>query len=155
LAGLPVHIASRLAEEMDAIWLGPGMVPDLGNFGHLRGQATQPGGALWDDVPGVCTGKEIAIGTGDHVSASLVHHEIGHALDMWDGMSSAREWQTIMTMCRAHIQHPRYLDSSLEWWAEAYALCASRQASRLLRMLGGNENVAEVVWHYFRRHYAV
>jgi hypothetical protein len=155
LAGLPVHLATRLAEGLDAIWLGPGTVPDLDNLGHLRGQPTHPGGALWDAIPGICTGRLIAIGTGAHVSASLVHHEIGHALDVMDHMSQGNEWQTIMHLCEPKVQHPRYKDSAIEWFAEAYALCSSRQAGRLLRMLDGDENLAAVVWNFFRRHYGI
>jgi hypothetical protein len=155
LAALPVHIATRLAEELDEIWLGPGTVPDLDGLGALRGQSTQPGGTvLWDQIPGLCTGRLIAIGTGDHVSASLVLHEVGHALDLLDGMSSGAEWQTIMQMCRPSITHPRYLDA-LEWWAESYALCASRQVGRLVRTLSGRESLGELVWAYYRRHYGV
>ncbi|MEU7942465.1 hypothetical protein [Microbispora bryophytorum] len=150
-----MHIASRLAEELDEIWLGVGAVPDLDSLGGLRGQPTRPGSPLrWDQVPGLCTGRLIAIGTGDHVSASLVLHEVGHALDAFDGMSQSAEWQTIMQMCRPAIMHPRYLDA-IEWWAEGYALCASRQLGRLVRMLDGRENLGELVWAYYRRHYGV
>ncbi|MBB2914311.1 hypothetical protein FHS43_005623 [Streptosporangium becharense] len=155
LAALPVHIATRLAEGLDAIWLGPGTVPELDGLGHLRGRTTHPGGPAWDDIPGVCTGRMIAIGTGAHVSASLVHHEIGHALDFMDGVSHGGEWQTIMHLCRSKVQQPRYRDSAVEWFAEAYALCASRQARRLLRMLDGDDNLAAVVWNFYRRHYGV
>ncbi|MFI6803000.1 anthrax toxin lethal factor-related metalloendopeptidase [Streptosporangium canum] len=155
LASLPVHIASRLAEGLDAIWIGSGNVPDLDNLGHLRGQPTHPGGALWDTIPGICTGRLIAIGTGPHVSASLVHHEIGHALDFMDQMSQGQEWHTIMRLCSPKLQQPRYRDSQIEWFAEAYALCISRQARRLLRMLDGDENLAAVVWNFFRRHYGI
>ncbi|MET9064372.1 hypothetical protein ACWDR1_23000 [Streptosporangium sandarakinum] len=155
LAALPVHIATRLAEELDEIWLGVGNIPDLDSLGYLRGQPTQPGGTVsWDQIPGVCTGRLIAIGTGDHVSASLVLHEIGHALDFFDGMSSSSDWKTIMHMCRPALEHPRYLDP-VEWWAEGYALCASRQLERLVRLLGGKENLGELVWAYYRRHYGV
>jgi hypothetical protein len=155
LAGLPVHIATRLAEELDAIWLGHGTVPDLDSLGYLRGRPTQPGGALWDDIPGICTGKVIAIGTGVHVASSLLHHEIGHALDFLDGMSLGNEWKTIMHRCAPKLQQQRYQDSPIEWFAEAYALCSSRQAQRLLRMLNGDENLAAIVWNYFRRHYGI
>ncbi|RCG21148.1 hypothetical protein DQ384_36660 [Sphaerisporangium album] len=155
LAALPVHIATRLAQELDEIWLGVGYVPDLDNLGFLRGHPIEPGSAvLWDQVPGVCTGRIIAIGTGDHVSASLVLHEVGHGLDSLDAMSQSSEWQTIMRMCRSRIQHPRYLNA-VEWWAEAYALCASGQLGRLVRLLDDDENLAEMVWAYYRRHYGV
>ncbi|WP_433237364.1 hypothetical protein ACQPYK_28735 [Streptosporangium sp. CA-135522] len=150
-----MYIATRLAEELDEIWLGPGNIPDLDSLGALRGQPTQPGGhVLWDQAPGICTGRLITIGTGDHVSASLVLHEVGHALDAFDSMSQASEWQLIMQMCRTAITHPRYLDA-VEWWAEGYALCASRQVGRLVRMLDGRENLGELVWAYYRRHYGV
>ncbi|GAA3133998.1 hypothetical protein GCM10010466_25790 [Planomonospora alba] len=93
----PTAPAGRLAEELDEIWLGAGTVPDLDGLGALRGQPVRPGSPVrWDQVPGLCTGRLIAIGTGDHVSASLVLHEVGHALDAFDGMSRAAEWQTIM-----------------------------------------------------------
>ncbi|WP_449064986.1 hypothetical protein [Planomonospora algeriensis] len=75
LVALPVHIATRLAEELDEIWLGVGTVPDLDGLGALRGQPIRPG-------------------------------------------SPVR-------------------------WAEAYALCASRQLGRLVRMLGGRESLGE------------
>jgi hypothetical protein len=157
LAELPVHIATRLAENFDAIWIGEGSVCDLDDLGYLHGQPVRPGdpaSPTWDLVPGLCTPRMIAIGTRDHLSASLVHHEVGHGLDLLDRMSDREDWATIMMLVREHLTHPRYLDPA-EWWAEAYALCATRQASRLLRVLNGQNNLAAIVWTYFRRMYGV
>jgi len=157
LAELPVHIATRLADNYEAIWVGEGSVCDLDSLSYLHGQPVRPGdptSPAWDVVPGLCTRKMIALGTRDHVSASLVHHEVGHALDLLDEMSAREEWRTIMMLVGEHLAHPRYLDP-LEWFAESFALCSTRQASRLLRMLDGQDNLAAIVWNYFRRMYGV
>lgn len=157
LAELPAYIATRLAENFDAIWVGEGSVCDLDHLGHLRGQPVRPDDPTspqWDVIPGLCTPMIIALGTRDHVSASLMHHEVGHALDLLDGLSSSADWQTIMAMVWKHLTHPRYRNGA-EWFAEAFALVATRQASRLLGILDGQDNLAALVWTYFRRNFGV
>ncbi|MEV1171349.1 hypothetical protein [Nonomuraea sp. NPDC049784] len=147
-----------MADNLDAIWVGVGSVCDLDDLGHLRDQPVRPSdpmSPLWNVVPGLCTGNMIAIGTHDHVSTSLVHHEVGHALDSLDRMSDGQDWITIMMLVRQHLTHPRFRDDRAEWWAEAFALCATRQASRPLRMLDGQDNLAAIVSTHFRRMYGV
>ncbi|HXA59354.1 MAG TPA: hypothetical protein VNW94_09360, partial [Streptosporangiaceae bacterium] len=46
LALLPVHIASRLADELQGLWLGPGNIPDLDDLQGLAGQLA-PSGVPW------------------------------------------------------------------------------------------------------------
>jgi hypothetical protein len=155
LAGLPVHIASRLASGLDGIWVGPGPVPGLDHLGHLRGVPVSPGSPhRWDIVPGAVAGRVMAIGTGDHVSVSLVDHEVGHALDVLDDMATRPDWQAIMRRSRPLLVIDRYQDPR-EWWAEAWALCATGRLSQLVRTLGGDEIAAEMTWAYYRLQYGL
>ncbi len=155
LAALPVHIASRLAAGLEGIWTGPGCVPDLDGLQHLRGQPVRPGAAhRWDDVPGALIGRTMAIGTGPHVSVSLVDHEVGHAMESFDAMAARPDWQAIMRRCRPLVRTGRYQDAR-EWWAEAFALCSTGHLRQLTRMLDDDAIVAEMVWAYYRLHYGL
>jgi hypothetical protein len=134
LAGLPVHIASRLAAGLEGIWVGPGPVTGLDHLQHLRGVPVSPGSPhRWDAVPGAVVGRVMALGTGDHVSVGLVDHEVGHALEVLDGMAARQDWQAIMRRSRPLLVIGRYQDAR-EWWAEAWALCATGRLSQLGRV---------------------
>jgi len=112
LAGLPVHIASRLAAGMEGIWVGAGPVTGLEHLQHLRGVPVSPGSRhQWDIVPGAVVGRVMAIGTGDHVSVSLVDHEVGHALDVLDDIAARPDWQAIMRRSRPLLVIDRYQDA--------------------------------------------
>jgi hypothetical protein len=52
----------------------------------------------------------MVIGTGEHVSVSLVDHEVGHALETFDQMAARPDWQAIMRRCRPLLER-RYQDS--------------------------------------------
>jgi hypothetical protein len=105
-------------------------------------------------VPGAVVGRVMAIGTGDHVSVSLVDHEVGHALEVMDDMATRPDWQAIMHRSRPLLAIDRYQDAR-EWWAEAWALCATGRLSQLVRTLGGDANTAEMTWAYYRLQYGL
>lgn len=150
IAGLPVHLASRMATWLDGLWLGDGAVPDLDDLWFLRGQLVRDDSKiLWDHEPAAVIGRTMVLGTGDHLSVSLVDHELGHVLDMMDGMSDRPDWQTIMWRCRPLVLHPRYQDPA-ELWAEGYAHVATGELRRLTRLLGGNSEIMEMMWAYYR-----
>ncbi|HCU93645.1 MAG TPA: hypothetical protein DHU96_13315, partial [Actinobacteria bacterium] len=48
LAGLPSAVKESLAGGLDAIFVGPGGVPDLDDMGRLRGVPLPSGRATWD-----------------------------------------------------------------------------------------------------------
>lgn len=151
LASLPVHLASRLADWLDGLWLGHGNVPDLDHLGYLHGQRVRPDApTLWDQVPGAVVGRTMVVGTGDHVSVSLIDHELGHCFEQMDDLAATRDWQAIMLRCRPAVAHPRYQDAH-EWWAEAYAHVATGELRRLIRMLSGDVTAMEMCWAYYKR----
>ncbi|MFC9977471.1 hypothetical protein ACFVH6_41890 [Spirillospora sp. NPDC127200] len=164
LAALPGPIASQVAEALrpgadgtGGLWLGDGDVPDLDHLGHLSGVPVRPGAAAtWDQVPGatVWERRTVVIGTGGHVSVSLIDHEIGHVLACARGAVDTGEWTTIMYRCRPLLEVERWHDPH-EWWAEAWAFVATKQFGWLLRTLGGHEQVAEMVVSYYVRHYGL
>lgn len=158
LASLPGPIATQIAEVLGGgLWVGVGTVPDLDHFGHLAGRPVRAGSAArWDDVPGVTDWetRTMAVGTGPHVSASLVDHEIGHVIERRRRGAESPEWETIMFRCRPVLQIERWLDP-LEWWAEGWALVITGQLPRLIRILGGHEPVAEIVARYYVRHFGL
>ncbi|WP_103944811.1 hypothetical protein [Thermomonospora echinospora] len=79
IAAQPVPIASLVIGQTDELWVGPGTVPSLDHLQHLAGQPVRIGSAtLWDHVPGATVGRVVVIGTGRHVSASLVDHDYVH-----------------------------------------------------------------------------
>jgi hypothetical protein len=150
LAALPVSLGSRLATWLEAIWLGPGFVPDLGEFAHLRGRQVRPDSpGLWDLVPGCLYGRHLVIGTGPHLAVDLTLHEIAHAVDRMDGMSDRPDWQTIVWRCGPVVIHPRYREPG-ELYAESWAHCALGETRRLTRMLSGRTELAETIYAYHR-----
>lgn len=158
LAVLPGPIASQVADALTGgLWVGVGTVPGLDHFGHLAGQRVRPDApSVWDDVPGVTDweSRTMAVGTGRHVSASLVDHEIGHVIERRRRAAESPEWETIMFRCRPLLVMERYQDP-LEWWAEAWALVITGQIEWLARHLSGSEPVTEIVARYYVRHYGL
>ncbi|MDA8370010.1 MAG: hypothetical protein M0026_09065 [Nocardiopsaceae bacterium] len=159
LARLPRHIADRVVEEVDAIYVGEGSVVDLQGMGHLRGQHTDPRNPrtlLWDEVPGIYSRGVMALGSVPHAGVSLVLHEVGHVLDIADRlMSETREWRDLHRACRPLLRRRILAEYRGEWWAEAFALAASHMLGPMVRLLGGERRLAYRVTEYFQTYYGV
>jgi hypothetical protein len=157
LADLPAHIADRLADELEGIWVGPGSVPDLDGLGFLRGVPLNPGRsrATWDHVAGAYVEGRLVIGSIRSASCDVTLHEVGHALDQIDGMSISDEFTTLHTLCRPVLANPFYRDRPAELFAEGFALVSTNYPAAIVTMMNGNEPRAQILWAYFRRHYQI
>ena len=164
LAELPLSVSERLADGVDAIYVGPGGVPDLDDMSRLRGVPLPSGRATWDACAGAYGERKIIIGTRPSATPDVVCHEIGHALDDLDGSGS--KWQSDSDEFRALYERcqPRLVsdfhrqDGSLgrrEFFADAFAAIASSQRPALVDMLGGNTRTALDVMLYFNVRYGI
>src|SRR5947208_1663619 len=63
LAEHPLSVSERLAEGVDAIYVGPGGVPDLDDMSRLHGVSLPSGRATWDACAGAYGERKIIIGT--------------------------------------------------------------------------------------------
>jgi hypothetical protein len=164
LAELPASVAERLADGVDAIYVGPGGVPDLDDMSRLRGVPLPSGRATWDACAGAYGERKIIIGTRPSAAPDVVCHEIGHALDDLDGPDGV--WQSDSDDFRALYGrcHPRLVsdfhrqDGSLgrrEFFADAFAAIASSQRPALVDMLGGDTRTALDVMLYFNVRYGI
>ncbi len=158
LADLPAHIADRLADEIRGIWIGPGTVPDLDDLGYLRGVPLDPErqpGPTWDLVAGAFVAGLIVVSSAPSASYDVTLHEVGHALDQIDHMSASAEFTTLHELVRPVLVSSFYRSRPAELFAEGFALVASDYPIGLVTLMGGNEERAEVLWAYFRRHYLI
>jgi len=164
LAELPLSVSERLADGVDAIYVGPGGVPDLDDMSRLRGVPLPSGRATWDACAGAYGERKIIIGTRPSATPDVVCHEIGHALDDLDG--SGGRWQSDSDDFRALYGRcmPRLVsdfhrqDGSLgrrEFFADAFAAIASSQRPALVDMLGGDTRTALDVMLYFNVRYGI
>ncbi|MFC3997485.1 hypothetical protein ACFOVU_16250 [Nocardiopsis sediminis] len=157
-ANLPSHLAERLADEVDGIYVGEGSVVDLDHMGHLRGLRTDPDdphSRPFDRLAGIYRYGVMALGSLPHESISLVLHETGHVLDIADQMmSETREWRDLHKACLPLLENP-YWHKRHEWWAEAFALTASDGFEVLDDMLAGDTGLAYDVTRYFEDNYGV
>jgi hypothetical protein len=164
LAELPASVSARLADGIDAIYVGPGGVPDLDDMSRLHGVPLPSGRATWDACAGAYGERKIIIGTRPSATPDVVCHEIGHALDDLDG--SGGRWQSDSEGFRALYERclPRLVsdfhrqEGSLgrrEFFADAFAAIASSQRPALVDMLGGNTRTALDVMLYFNVRYGI
>jgi hypothetical protein len=164
LAELPLSVSERLADGVDAIYVGPGGVPDLDDMSRLHGVPLPSGRATWDACAGAYGERKIIIGTRPSATPDVVCHEIGHALDDLDG--SGGKWQSDSDEFRALYGRclPRLVsdfhrqDGSLgrrEFFADAFAAIASSQRPALVDMLGGDTRTALDVMLYFNVRYGI
>ena len=164
LAELPLSVSERLADGVDAIYVGPGGVPDLDDMSRLRGVSLPSGRATWDACAGAYGEHKIIIGTRPSATPDVVCHEIGHALDDIDG--SGKMWQSDSDEFRALYGRclPRLVsdihrqDGPLgcrEFFADAFAAIASSQRPALVDMLGGDTRTALDVMLYFNVRYGI
>ncbi|MFY9935164.1 MAG: hypothetical protein WAK82_44930, partial [Streptosporangiaceae bacterium] len=164
LAELPERIKERLAASLDAIFIGPGGVPELDDMTSLRGVPLPAGRATWDACAGAYGERKIVVGSRPSPTPDVMCHEVGHALDDLDSppgewQSDSAEFRVLYEQCQPHLasdfhRQPGGLGRK-EFFADAFAAIASRQRPALVDMLGGNTRTALHVMLYFNRRYGI
>jgi hypothetical protein len=164
LAELPTSVSERLADGLDAIYVGPGGVPDLDDMGRLRGVPLPSGRATWDACAGAYGERKIIIGTRPSSTPDVVCHEVGHALDDLDGsggmwQSDSDEFRALYGRCLSRLVSDFHRQEGAlgrrEFFADAFAAIASSQRPALVDMLGGNTRIALDVMLYFNVRYGI
>jgi hypothetical protein len=164
LAEFPQLIKERLVAGLDAIYLGPGGVPDLDDMSSLSGMPLPSGRATWDACAGAYGDRKVIVGSRPSPTPDVLCHEIGHALDDIDGMESAwqsdsHEFSTLYGQCRPWMTTDFHRQSGpmgrREFFADAFAAIASSQRPALVEMLGGNTRVALGVMLCFNVRYGI
>jgi hypothetical protein len=164
LAELPERIKERLADGLDAIYIGPGGVPELDDMTSLRGVALPSGRASWDACAGAYGERKIVVGSRPSPTPDVMCHEVGHALDDLDSppgkwQSDSAEFRMLYDQCQPHFasdfhRQPGGLGRK-EFFADAFAAIASRQRPALVDMLSGDTRTALRVMLYFNRRYGI
>jgi hypothetical protein len=164
LAELPDRIKERLADGLDAIFIGPGGVPELDDMTSLRGVPLPAGRATWDACAGAYGERKIVVGSQPSPTPDVMCHEVGHALDDLDSQpgkwqSDSAEFRMLYDQCQPHLasdfhRQPGGLGRK-EFFADAFAAIASRQRPALVDMLSGDTRTALRVMLYFNRRYGI
>jgi hypothetical protein len=164
LAELPERIKQRLATGLDAIFVGPGGVPELDDMTSLRGVRLPSGQASWDACAGAYGERKIVVGSQPSPTPDVVCHEVGHALDDLDSppgkwQSDSAEFRLLYEHCQPHLasdfhRQPGGLGRK-EFFADAFAAIASRQRPALVDMLSGDTRTALRVMLYFNKRYGI
>jgi hypothetical protein len=164
LAELPERIKARLADGLDAIFIGPGGVPELDDMTALRGVKLPSGHASWDACAGAYGERKIVVGSQPSPTPDVMCHEIGHALDDIDSppgkwQSDSAEFRMLYDLCQSHFasdfhRQPGGLGRK-EFFADAFAAIASGQRPALVDMLSGETRTALRVMLYFNRRYDI
>ena len=164
LAELPFRIKEKLADGLDAIFIGEGGVPELDDMTSLRGVALPSGRATWDACAGAYGERKIVVGSRPSPTPDVMCHEVGHALDDLDSppgkwQSDSAEFRMLYDQCESHFasdfhRQPGGLGRK-EFFADAFAAIASRQRPALVDMLSGNTRTALQVMLYFNRRYGI
>jgi hypothetical protein len=164
LAELPERIKTRLADGLDAIFVGPGGVPELDEMTSLRGVRLPSGHASWDVCAGAYGERKIVVGSRPSPTPDVMCHEIGHALDDIDSppgtwQSDSAEFRNLYDQCQPHFasdfhRQPGGLGRK-EFFADAFAAIASGQRPALVDMLRGETRTALRVMLYFNRRYDI
>jgi hypothetical protein len=164
LAEFPQLIKERLVAGLDAIYVGPGGVPDLDDMGGLHGALLPSGRATWDACAGAYGERKVIVGSRPSPTADVMCHEIGHALDDIDGkngvwQSDSAEFITLYSRCQpwlaSDLHHQAGHLGRREFFADAFAAIASSQRPALLEMLSGNTQAALSVMLYFNVRYGI
>jgi hypothetical protein len=164
LAELPRPVQEVLAGWLDAIFVGPGGVPDLDHMARLRGVPLPSGRATWDACAGAYGERKIIVGSRPSAAPDVICHEVGHALDdmggaggMWQ--SDSDEFRRLYARCLPRlVSNFHRQDGALgrrEFFADAFSAIASRQRPALVDMLGGDIRIALDVMLYFNVHYGI
>jgi hypothetical protein len=164
LAELPERIKERLAAGLDAIFVGPGGVPELDEMTALRGVRLPSGQASWDACAGAYGERKIVVGSQPSPTPDVMCHEVGHALDDLDSppgkwQSDSAEFRLLYEHCQPHLasdfhRQPGGLGRK-EFFADAFAAIASRQRPALVDMLSGDTRTALRVMLYFNKRYGI
>jgi hypothetical protein len=164
LAELPFRIKEKLADGLDAIFIGPGGVPELDDMTSLRGVPLPAGRATWDACAGAYGERKIVVGSRPSPTPDVMCHEVGHALDDLDSppgkwQSDSAEFRMLYDQCESHFasdfhRQPGGLGRK-EFFADAFAAIASRQRPALVDMLSGDTRTALQVMLYFNRRYGI
>ena len=164
LAELPFRIKEKLADGLDAIFIGPGGVPELDDMTSLHGVPLPSGQATWDACAGAYGERKIVVGSRPSPTPDVMCHEVGHALDDLDSppgqwQSDSAEFRMLYDQCESYFasdfhRQPGGLGRK-EFFADAFAAIASRQRPALVDMLSGNTRTALRVMLYFNRRYGI
>jgi hypothetical protein len=164
LAELPEQIKERLAAGLDAIFIGPGGVPELDEMTGLRGVRLPSGQASWDACAGAYGERKIVVGSRPSPTPDVMCHEVGHALDDLDSppgkwQSDSPQFRMLYDQCQPHLasdfhRQPGGLGRK-EFFADAFAAIASGQRPALVDMLSGDTRTALRVMLYFNRRYGI
>ncbi|HEY2489479.1 MAG TPA: hypothetical protein VGI37_08240 [Streptosporangiaceae bacterium] len=164
LARLPQRIKDLLTAAVDAIYIGPGGVPDLDDMSRLRGVPLPSGRATWDACAGAYGDRKIVVGTRPSPSPDVMCHEVGHAVDDSDAppgrwQSDSAEFRMLYDQCLpslvSHFHRQQGVLGRREFFADAFAAIASGQRPALVDMLGGKTRVALNVMLFFNRRYGI
>lgn len=164
LAEFPQLIKERLVAGLDAIYLGPGGVPDLDDMSGLSGMPLPSGRATWDSCAGAYGDRKVIVGSRPSPTPDVMCHEIGHALDDIDGpegawQSDSAEFTALYGQCQPWMTSDFHRHSSAlgrrEFFADAFAAIASSQRPALVEMLDGNTREALGVMLYFNVRYGI
>ncbi|HEX5300136.1 MAG TPA: hypothetical protein VFW50_24380 [Streptosporangiaceae bacterium] len=164
LAELPMRIKEKLAAGLDAIFVGPGGVPELDDMTSLRGVPLPAGRATWDACAGAYGERKIVVGSRPSPTPDVMCHEVGHALDDLDSppgkwQSDSPEFRLLYDQCQPNFasdfhRQPGGLGRK-EFFADAFSAIASRQRPALVDMLSGDTRTALQVMLYFNRRYGI
>ena len=164
LAELPFRIKEKLADGLDAIFIGPGGVPELDDMTSLNGVPLPSGRATWDACAGAYGERKIVVGSRPSPTPDVMCHEVGHALDDLDSLpgqwqSDSAEFRMLYDQCESHFasdfhRQPGGLGRK-EFFADAFAAIASRQRPALVDMLNGDTRTALRIMLYFNRRYGI
>ena len=164
LARLPQRIKDLLTAAVDAIYIGPGAVPDLDDMSRLRGVPLPSGRATWDACAGAYGDRKIVVGTRPSPSPDVMCHEVGHAVDDSDAppgrwQSDSAEFRMLYDQCLpslvSYFHRQQGVLGRREFFADAFAAIASGQRPALVDMLGGKTRVALNVMLFFNRRYGI
>ena len=154
----------RLAAGLDAIFIGPGGVPELDEMTALRGVRLPSGQASWDACAGAYGDRKIVVGSQPSPTPDVMCHEVGHALDDLDSppgkwQSDSAEFRMLYDQCQPHLasdfhRQPGGLGRK-EFFADSFAAIASGQRPALVDMLSGDTRTALRVMLYFNRRYGI
>ena len=164
LAELPEQIKEKLAAGLDAIFVGPGGVPELDEMTALRGVRLPSGQATWDACAGAYGERKIVVGSQPSPTPDVMCHEVGHALDDLDSppgkwQSDSAEFRMLYDQCQRHLAGDFHCQPGglgrKEFFADAFAAIASGQRPALVDMLSGDTRTALQVMLFFNRRYGI